>query len=197
MKQLAASGQWTVTSEKWPVASGQWTVTSNRRPVVSGQVRNAGLAVFFALFTVHCPLSTVSAASVCYMRVTAYCPCTACCGPHACGLTATGRPAAGQIVAVDPRRIPLGSMVHVNGRWHLAADTGRAIQGARVDLLCATHDEARQFGTRWLPVTILSPAEWQARLDDAAFDARFVELVAAGRRLATTECTKCMEGERR
>jgi 3D (Asp-Asp-Asp) domain-containing protein len=131
-------------------------------------------------------LSAVSfGAEVRWLRVTAYCPCAVCCGPNACGLTASGRPAIGQLVAVDPRVIPLGAMLHIPGHgWQLAADTGRLIKGNRVDLLCASHDEARQFGVRWMPVTILTRAEWQRRLDDAIFDARFEEIVAAGRRLA-------------
>ena len=110
-------------------------------------------SLFILLISVLCPLS--SGSELRYMRVTAYCPCEICCGPHACGLTASGRPAVGDLVAVDPRRVPLGSMVHVPGRsWNLAADTGRDIKGNRVDLLCATHEEARRFGVRWLAVTI-------------------------------------------
>ncbi|MBI5817446.1 MAG: 3D domain-containing protein [Verrucomicrobia bacterium] len=134
------------------------------------------------------PVVSASAAEIRWVRVTAYCPCEICCGPHACGLTATGRPAVGRIAAVDPRRIKLGAMVHIPGHgWNVAADTGRLIKGpSRVDLLLESHEAARRFGVRWLPVTILTRAEWRRKMDDERFEARFAELVAAGRRLTMT-----------
>lgn len=88
-------------------------------------------------------------------RVTAYCPCKACCGPNASGVTANGRPAKGKIVAVDPKIIPLGSRVHVPGYgWAVAADTGGAIKGKRIDVLLPTHAAARRFGVKWLAVKV-------------------------------------------
>ena len=138
---------------------------------------------FLLLSTAHCPLSTAS--EIRWMRVTAYCPCQICCGPNACGITASGRPAVGALVAVDPRLVKLGSMLDLPGcGWQLAADTGRVIQGNRLDLLFATHEEARRFGTRWLAVTILTRAEWRRKLEDEAMERRFAELIAASRRLA-------------
>ncbi|MCX6901705.1 MAG: 3D domain-containing protein [Verrucomicrobia bacterium] len=143
-----------------------------------------GTALLLLSAICHLP-SPALAASTRWVRVTAYCPCRICCGPNACGLTATGRQAVGQIVAVDPRRIPLGSMVHVNGRWNRADDTGRDIKGAnRLDLLFATHEEAKRFGWRWMPVTILTRREWQRKLDDERFERRMAEIIAAGQRLA-------------
>ena len=76
-----------------------------------------------------------------------------CCEPyeHICGtgtgLTATGIPVAPGMVAVDPEVIPLGSTVIINGQEYLAADTGEAIKGNRIDIAVESHAEASQMGT--------------------------------------------------
>jgi 3D (Asp-Asp-Asp) domain-containing protein len=88
------------------------------------------------------------------MRATAYCP-NGCCGSSH-GRTATGRRAEYGIVAVDPRVIPLGTALYVDRYgFAIAADTGRKIKGARIDLCFPTHREAMGFGTRSVKVLIL------------------------------------------
>lgn len=87
-------------------------------------------------------------------RVTAYCPCAKCCGQHADGITASGKPATGLLVAAD-RSIPFGTMVQIPGYGTAPVlDRGGAIKGARLDVLFATHAEALQWGVQWLDVTI-------------------------------------------
>ena len=70
---------------------------------------------------------------------------------HVCGdgdgLTATGIPVAPGMVAVDPDVIPLGSTVIIDGQEYLAADTGGAIKGNRIDIAVESHAEASQMGT--------------------------------------------------
>lgn len=148
-----------------------------------------GLSWCVLLASVLCLLSPVApAAEVRYVRVTAYCPCEICCGPHACGLAASGRPAVGSIVAVDPRFIQRGSALNVPGfGWNIAEDSGRLIKGLnRVDLLFPDHESARRFGVRWLRVAILTRAEWRQRLEDERLADRCREIIAAGRWLAMT-----------
>lgn len=71
--------------------------------------------------------------------------------------TATGRRAEFGVVAVDPRIIPLNSIVFVEGYgMAIAADTGRAIRGHRIDLCLPTRAQALQFGRRQVRVHILS-----------------------------------------
>ena len=87
---------------------------------------------------------------------TAYCPCPICCGPGATGMTHIGVPAKKGVIAVDPRVIPLGSRVYVDGYGYaLAADTGSAIKGNRIDVCFDTHEEALAWGMRRLKVYIL------------------------------------------
>lgn len=57
-------------------------------------------------------------------------------------------------VAVDPRVIPLGSLVKINGRQYLADDTGGAIKGRRIDIRFDTRKQALTWGKRWITVTV-------------------------------------------
>lgn len=114
---------------------------------------------------------------VIYVTATAYCPGTIesgcpidehgrskCTGHFNDGITATGiRATAGSgqegnphIVAVDPRIIPLGSRLYIDGYgFAIAADVGGAIKGNRIDLLIANHEKAWNFGRKQLRVYLL------------------------------------------
>lgn len=70
--------------------------------------------------------------------------------------TATGLRAQRGVVAVDPRVIPLGTRVHVEGYGNaIAADTGSAIKGNRIDLCFDTLAECNAYGRRMVRVEIL------------------------------------------
>lgn len=86
------------------------------------------------------------------MKATAYSP-----GEPGVGtMTYSGMTVRTGTVAVDPTRIPLGSWVFVEGwGYGIAADTGGAIKGARIDLFTWNYAEAAvHFGvqnrTVWL-----------------------------------------------
>lgn len=84
------------------------------------------------------------------MNGTAYTP------GYGCGtITASGARAGHGLVAVDPRVIPLGTRLHIPGYGDaIAADTGGAIKGNRIDLCYNSLSEARQFGRRPVVVQI-------------------------------------------
>ena len=82
---------------------------------------------------------------------TAYCPTDV----GGCNTALGIKPKRG-IVAVDPRVIPLGTRVYVeNYGPALAADTGGAIKGNRVDIFVDSHQEAISWGRRKVTVYIL------------------------------------------
>lgn len=92
------------------------------------------------------------------MVATAYDPGPRSCGPRATGRTACGLRAGYGVVAVDPRIIPLGTHLYIEGYGHaLAGDRGRAIKGQRIDLGFATYREAKSFGRRRVTVHVLRP----------------------------------------
>lgn len=91
--------------------------------------------------------STVQARTL-DVTATAYCACKQCCGQDAKGITASGLPVRVGMIAVDKRVIPLGARVKIGARTYLAADTGSAIRGARIDIYKASHREALEFGRK-------------------------------------------------
>lgn len=86
-------------------------------------------------------------------KVTAYTPYDAGCT----GITATGTKAGYGTVAVDPRVIPLGSKVYIPGYGTaIAADTGGAIKGNRVDVCYSSKSEAFGWGVKNTTVYVLA-----------------------------------------
>ena len=70
--------------------------------------------------------------------------------------TATGTGVYKGIVAVDPRVIPLGTKLYIDGYGPaIAADTGGAIKGNRIDLGFSTAGEAFAWGRRTVAVHIV------------------------------------------
>jgi 3D (Asp-Asp-Asp) domain-containing protein len=85
------------------------------------------------------------------VEATAYSP------NHGCGTrTRTGMIAGYGIIAVDPRIIPLGTRLYVPGYGYgLAADTGGAIKGGRIDV-CYDHEwQCERWGRQTLTVILL------------------------------------------
>ncbi len=83
-------------------------------------------------------------------------------------ITATGtkpvyNPSGISTIAVDPRVIPLGSLVYVDGYGYaVAADTGGAIKGKIVDVFLNSKTASVNWGRKYnVPVYIVSyPGEW-------------------------------------
>ena len=94
-----------------------------------------------------------------------YCESTAYAGD---GITATGtvpsyKPGGISTIAVDPRVIPLGSLVYVEGYGKaIASDTGGLIKGNIIDVFLNSESECRSWGRKYnVPVYILAyPGEW-------------------------------------
>lgn len=87
------------------------------------------------------------------VKATGYCPCEICCGRHADGLTAMGDKAEKGCIAIDPKgNFNMGDRVLVAGYGYgVFNDTGSAIRGDnRVDLCFGTHQEALDWGVRYV-----------------------------------------------
>lgn len=71
------------------------------------------------------------------------------------GATATGIPTGWGVVAVDPDVIPLGTRMTVPGYGEgVAADTGGAVQGNKIDLWFPTREQALAWGVRTVTITL-------------------------------------------
>ena len=65
------------------------------------------------------------------------------------GTTRSGAQAGPRVIAVDPRYIPLGSIVFIEGRGrHRALDTGRLIKGWIIDIWMPTRRKCLRWGRR-------------------------------------------------
>lgn len=93
------------------------------------------------------------------MRVTAYCACESCCGEYADGITACGHEIGeGDAFAAADRRYSFGTEMVVagynNGEPIKVLDRGGAIRGDRLDLFFHSHEEALQWGVKYLDVKV-------------------------------------------
>ncbi|MBE3588271.1 MAG: DUF348 domain-containing protein [Thermoanaerobacteraceae bacterium] len=70
--------------------------------------------------------------------------------------TATGSRVRFGVAAVDPRVIPLGTRLYVDGYGYATAlDVGSAIKGNRIDLFLESEAQARRWGVRRVKVYVL------------------------------------------
>jgi len=76
-------------------------------------------------------------------------------------ITATGTSArAGRTVAVDPRVIPLGSRIYIEGLGErIAEDVGGGIKGRHIDVYLPSRSQARVFGVQRATVSLLAAPE--------------------------------------
>ena len=87
--------------------------------------------------------------------VTGYCSCEKCSGGH--GYTYSGTiPQANHTLSADLSLLPLGTKVMINGIVYTVEDKGGGVNGQKVDIYFATHEEALAFGTQKADVYLAS-----------------------------------------
>jgi 3D (Asp-Asp-Asp) domain-containing protein len=83
---------------------------------------------------------------------TGYCACAQRCGKSN-GITASGSIAtANHTIAADTSVLPFGTQVVINGKVYTVEDRGSAIRGGRIDIYFSTHQEALNYGKRYVTV---------------------------------------------
>lgn len=92
-----------------------------------------------------------------YVEATAYTPyCAGCSGISAAGVNLRANPDM-KLIAVDPRVIPLGTKVWVEGYGYaVAGDTGGAIKGNKIDILVQSKSEAYSWGRKKVRIKVLN-----------------------------------------
>lgn len=130
--------------------------------VVLGFVVGGTLAVIMAMYSDFSSPSYMDevqrrtdAPTFVKMKITHYDAGECCCGKWADGLTASGVPAVGLIVAADTDYYPFGTKMTIDGVTYTVQDRGGAIKGPyRLDILCKTHAEAIDRGVITRIVTV-------------------------------------------
>ncbi len=93
-------------------------------------------------------------------KITAYCACSKCCGKYASGYTSIGAKATqGRTIAVDPKVIPYGSIIEINGHEYVAEDCGGAIKQNRIDIYFDSHQDALDYGVQYHDVYLIESKE--------------------------------------
>lgn len=100
---------------------------------------------------------TVNGKALGNFKLTFYCSCASCSGGWGSS-TATGSSCVeGRTIAVDPRVIPLGSKVYIEGFGDfIAEDTGGAIKGNRIDVYISDHSRCNALGVAHANVYVMS-----------------------------------------
>jgi 3D (Asp-Asp-Asp) domain-containing protein len=105
---------------------------------------------------------TIRHSRVRLMEITAYCPCSKCCGPNAQGITASGKHVSynhGKFVAADTSILPFGTRLLIPGYAAEPVeviDRGGAIKGNKLDVFFPTHEQALKWGRqKMVPVIIV------------------------------------------
>jgi 3D (Asp-Asp-Asp) domain-containing protein len=81
--------------------------------------------------------------------------CTKCSGITATGINLKKNPNA-KVISVDPKVIPLGSKVYVEGYGYaVAGDKGSSIKGNKIDIFVPSKKDAINWGRKTVKVTIL------------------------------------------
>jgi 3D (Asp-Asp-Asp) domain-containing protein len=93
------------------------------------------------------------------MRVTGYCPCAKCCGQYADGITATGHKIQpGDAFVAADKRYSFGTEMIIPGYNNdqpvKVLDRGGAIRGNKLDAFFHTHQEALQWGVKYLDIKV-------------------------------------------
>ena len=81
-------------------------------------------------------------------KLTAYCGCRSCSGKWGTR-TASGKKAKqGRTIAVDRRKIKLGTKVKINGKTYVAEDVGGGVKGKHIDVYFSSHKQTKKFGKK-------------------------------------------------
>ncbi len=98
--------------------------------------------------------SSLSQTGVTTYKVTAYCPCSKCCG-KATGRTSSGTIATpGRTIAASSK-FAYGTKLNIGGHTYTVEDRGGAVNGNKIDIFVSSHAEALQWGVRYLPVSVV------------------------------------------
>lgn len=98
--------------------------------------------------------SSTSTSGATTYKITAYCPCSKCCGKST-GRTASGTTATpGRTVAASSK-FAFGTKLNIGGHVYTVEDRGGAVNGNKIDIFVSTHSEALAWGVRYLPVSVV------------------------------------------
>lgn len=129
--------------------------SSNATPTSSEETQSDDAMAARAALPVEQVAKPTNLVSLGVFRTTGYCSCRKCSGKWG-RTTATGTvPVAQYTVAVDPRRIPYGTKLLINGITYVAEDCGSKVKGNHIDIYYNDHRTAQIHGLRRAEVFVV------------------------------------------
>ena len=123
-----------------------WSSIPDDTYMIKLSVNGTALPLAYQYDTATKIIKNATLVSLGTFKTTAYCPCRSCSEGYG-RLTKTGTQAtASRTVAVDPRVIPLGSHLLIDGVEYIAEDVGGGVKGKHIDIFYNTHSETRNHG---------------------------------------------------
>ena len=123
-----------------------WSSIPDDTYMIKLSVNGTALPLAYQYSTATKIIKNATLVSLGTFKTTAYCPCRSCSEGYG-RLTKTGTQAtASRTVAVDPRVIPLGSHLLIDGVEYIAEDVGGGVKGKHIDIFYNTHSETRDHG---------------------------------------------------
>ena len=140
--------------------------TTSKKPTTTKKLTTTAAPTTKVVATTKRQTTTPSAAEngkyLGKFKITVYCACRKCCGKYADNrpVDKNGNPivygAHGRVlipqysIATDPKVIPSGKEVVIDGRVYRADDTGGAVKGNVIDIYCGTdHAEALKIASQY------------------------------------------------
>lgn len=88
-------------------------------------------------------------------KITAYCPCEKCSEGYGRSTASGAIATANHTIAADPRVIPYGTKLLIDGQEYVVEDCGGAIKNKRLDIFFDTHSETLKYGVKLEDVYII------------------------------------------
>lgn len=88
-------------------------------------------------------------------KTTGYCPCVRCSEGWGRSTSTGAIATANHTIAVDPRVIPYGTKVMINGIVYTAEDKGGGVRGNHIDIFYNTHGETQVQGVQYAEVFVV------------------------------------------
>jgi len=87
-------------------------------------------------------------------KITAYCACVKCC-EKSDGITASGAMVQANHTIAAPKEFKFGTKMLVGGQLYTVEDRGGGIHGNRIDIYFNSHEQANDFGVRYMDVYLV------------------------------------------
>lgn len=87
-------------------------------------------------------------------KLTAYCPCRQCSEGYGYNTASGKRARVNHTIAVDRRKIRLGTKVKIGGKTYVAEDVGGGVKGYHIDIFMKKHRQTQRFGVKYKNIII-------------------------------------------